>query len=202
MAVININRRIKMKKTRLSLAILLVLTTASAYAHQKEYFAGWNFFAPDVADEQQLNSVLNPGDIVYDTGENKFYGKTGSGNSWVEFGSGTAAKVVTSSTAVWGHESAKINCSSTSSVSQSSGTWVTAGNRSGRSCTLTWSGTPFSSAPNCVASLATDQGANATTVNIFSTTTTGATLSCKTQAGATTSDCLDYNAFIICHGPR
>lgn len=49
--------------------------------------ASWPFFAPPVSDEQDMNSALDQGDIVYDLGENKFYGKTGSGNNWVEFSS-------------------------------------------------------------------------------------------------------------------
>lgn len=76
------------------IAILLIFVSCAAYAVQQN-IQSWNFFAPHVADEQDLNGVLNPGDIVYDKTENKFYGKTGGGNSWAEFGAGSSGSVPT-----------------------------------------------------------------------------------------------------------
>ena len=75
------------------LLCLILLGTGISVAKEYNITMSWPFFAPDVADEQDLNSVLGAGDIVYDTTENKFYGKTGTGNSWADLGAtGTTNK--------------------------------------------------------------------------------------------------------------
>ncbi len=64
--------------------LLSILGVCAFTAMESKGVSGWPFFAPNVADEADLTSVLNAGDIVYDVGDNAYYGKKDSG--WVEFG--------------------------------------------------------------------------------------------------------------------
>jgi hypothetical protein len=97
---------------------------------------------------------------------------------------------------------ADLSCTASSSVTRQSGSWVSLGNRSGNDCVGTITTGTFSSTPSCVANLMTDQGSNLTHVNIYTVSSTGFTIGCKTQSGASTSDCGDYTASILCIGPK
>lgn len=142
-----------MKKVILFLAA--AVTSVSVVASDTNIFSGWSFFAPEVTNEQTYNDALDAGDIVYDSTENKFYGKTGTGNSWVEFGGAASTDAVTSPGAtapviVRARLAAPSGGSCT--VTSESGDWIdgTPNSTGTGFCTITVTSGTFSADPTCV----------------------------------------------------
>lgn len=60
------------------LFLLISLTSIAATAN--DILSGWSFYAPSISNEQDGNTVLEAGDIVFDTGESKLFGYSFSRN--------------------------------------------------------------------------------------------------------------------------
>lgn len=134
---------------------LLILTTVLAsigvYSYSEEIKSGWSFFAPQHHDYTDLHDVLEPGDIVYDSTSNKFYGKNGTGNSWVELGrDSTSGSVETLESGGVKMLTARITNSGTPTVASQDRNWISSiTDTNTGDMTLNLQATAFSSTPRC-----------------------------------------------------
>lgn len=178
------------------LLIATVLASLPVLAGQFGVESKWHFFAPHVADEQDFNSILESGDIVYDATENKYYGKTDT--SWVEFGGASPSNMVTTPSAsapvIY---SARITSSGTINIEN--GSWVS-------SVTKTTTGkyqlnletNAFTSTPVCTCTT-TDNGNGDHTCGAGSFGSWDSnTIIFNTSSPDGTLD--DDDFFVICHG--
>lgn len=95
-------------------------------------------------------------------------------------------------------ESFSFTCSGSSSITTQFGTWIsTIGNISGGNCAVTFSGSPFSSAPQCQATWSSS-GSNAI-IYTFSETTSGFSVGALTDTGAAAAS---FTGKVMCVGPR
>lgn len=100
---------------------------------------------------------------------------------------------------VGGFDSSSVTCSGSSSVSGGA-LLSSVGNISSGNCTLTFA-YPYTSAPRCWANY-NSSSSSVIQVNVGSSSTTGATLSCRSQSSSTTSNCTSVTADVFCIGPR
>lgn len=115
----------------------------------------------------------------------------------------TPAPILTDSVTTYGNINpervlrAKVSCATSSSVSSSSGSWLTVGNRSSGTCSLTFASGVFSSTPSCFVD---NQSTSYRDGNIVETSSTAATL--YQWDGSGTAFTSDNDWDIHCMGPR
>jgi hypothetical protein len=109
--------------------------------------------------------------------------------------------VVSKYSGVSGIEAAKINCDGAPAITSQMGTWVSSagGAISGGVCTITLVSGIFSSAPYCVANYASNFPSVGRMMSVNATSATSLTVDCEDD-GSTA--CADWDADILCMGPR
>ena len=169
----------------------ILLGSIGVFASQFEIMGGWSFFAPGVSNEQDYN-ILDAGDIVYDTTEDKFYGKTGSGNNWVEFGATATDSVKTPGATNPVLVSALVTSGSTITEEDDNFLSSCAKNSTGTySCDFT--GSYWDSTPHCWI----QASANARFSAISSVSTSSVSLITLTASGLS-----DVDFYLFCKGEK
>ena len=111
--------------------------------------------------------------------------------------------VSTNSTGAERIERAKVVCSSSSSITSQSGSWISSiGNISSGACVLTLASGLFSSAPVCVMNLEAANGGATIGAQTDVDSTTSVTLTGAFNIGGTTTTSTTFTGYLICMGPR
>lgn len=95
-------------------------------------------------------------------------------------------------------QSALVECSSTSSVVASIGSWATISNISGNRCNISMSG--FTQNPICMAVVNSVETTNSRTVHLNVTSPTAMSIGCVNQLGGATSACTNTQFYLDCAG--
>ncbi len=95
-------------------------------------------------------------------------------------------------------QSALIECSATSSVVASIGSWATISNISGNRCNISMSG--FTQNPICMAVVNSVETTNSRTVHLNVTSPTAMSIGCVNQLGGATSACTNTQFYLDCSG--
>lgn len=101
-------------------------------------------------------------------------------------------------------ERAVIVCSSSSSVTSQSGSWISSvTNISSNRCTINLTAGMFSAAPTCTGAVVYNGASSVFSANIGSPSTSSVGIGCTGQTGGTTTACTGGDIFnIVCMGPR
>lgn len=100
-------------------------------------------------------------------------------------------------------ERAKVVCSSSSSITSQSGSWISSiGNISSGACVLTLASGLFSSAPVCVMNLEAANGGATIGAQTTVSSSTSVTLTGAFNIGGTTTTSTTFTGYLICMGPR
>jgi hypothetical protein len=182
--------------------VFVVFSIASVCAGAASESRGLNFNSPTVNDKANVSDP-KMGEIVFDTSDNIFYGNTdGTGGGWTALSIPLASNVIVSS-GTQRVESAKINCSSSSSVLAQNGNWVASvSNISGGQCTVTLNSGIFGATPICAVNR---NGQNVTSITFVHLSPASATSIVSTAAvissgNSTISASTNYNFDVVCAG--
>lgn len=190
-----------MKKFYLSLSLLLI--AASASATNAAFTNGTSMYdvvTPSVYGDVTATDRL-VGQLYYDVSAGAFKGVNKSGGIDVLSVSGSTGVTSGGTERI---ERALVTCSTSSSVTSQSGSWLSMGNIVSGVCTGTITGGLFSQTPTCVATPNLASSTGIVSLEMVMNSSTSFSFGCRYMSTGTNTvaNCVSTPVNIICMGPR